>query len=399
MTQYVDWGEEASPISRPPSPFRVHDFFLFVVERKGRILWSTLAITVLALVIVVGWVKDNYDSTAVIMPPRQDQSVSALLSGQAGLAALGGGAVGGIGLNLKNPNDIYPSMLASRTLTTQLVRQFNLQQYYGKKHLSDAIKTLQRHTKIDLGQDNLIRITVTTHDANFSSQLANAYVARLHEMNTSLALTDAAQRRLFFEQQLDQEKALLSQAEVNLQQTQSNTGLFQPYGQGVLLVQNLATLREQITERQAAIDSFRTSVTKENPQYIAMKAQLTSLQKRLVALESSQQPPAPGDIEVPTVQLPKASLEYLRRFREVQQHEQLYALLLKQLDAAKIDEAKTAPVIQVIDPAIAADHSSGLSRWFLIPISSALALLLNILLAGAHYVYGTLRRLQADSVS
>lgn len=398
MKQYADWGESEVLGPRHPSPFRLQDLLQTVAARKRFIVWSTAAVTLLSLAAAVLLVKDSYDSTAVIMPPRQDQSIGALLSGQAGLASLSGAAIGGVGLNLKNPNEIYTSMLASRTLATELVNQFHLKQYYHKMRMSDTVKALLRHTNIELGKDNLIRITVRTHDPNFSSQLANAYVDRLHEMNTSLALTDAAQRRLFYEQQLSQEKDLLAQAETALQETQSKTGILQPTGQATMLVQNIAALWAQITEREAALDSLRTSVTEENSQYIMLKAQIASLQRRLAQLESSEKAPAPGDIEVPTAQLPKASLEFLRKYRDVQQHEQIYALLIKQLEAAKMDEAKTPPVIQVIDPAIPADRTSGISRWLLVLASAVAAFFLNMLLCCAIYIYTTLRRIQANGL-
>lgn len=398
MTRYADWGESEVLVPQRPSPFRLKDFVQTVAARKKFIVWSTTAVTLLS-VVAAALLRDNYHSTAVIMPPRQDESVSALLSGQGGLvSSLGAGAIGGIGLNLKNPNEIYTSMLASRTLTTELVNRFHLEQYYHKKRMSDAVKALLRHTTIELGKDNLIRITVSTHDPNFSCQLANAYVDRLHEMNTSVALTDAAQRRLFYEQQLDHEKDLLAQAETALEETQSKTGILQPAGQASMIAENVAALRAQITEREATLDSLRTSVTEENPQYIALEAQIISLQKRLAELESSEKAPAPGDIEVPTAQLPKASLEYLRKFRDVEQHEQLYALLLKQLEAAKIDEAKSAPVIQVIDPAIPADRIAWPSRWLLVPATLIAALFINILLCIVLYIYNTLRRVQASGL-
>jgi uncharacterized protein involved in exopolysaccharide biosynthesis len=51
----------------------------------------------------------------------------------------------------------------------------------------------------------------------------------------------------------------------------------------------------------------------------------------------------------------------------VKYHETLYELLAKQYEAARIDEAKAAPVIQVVDRAVPPDKKSGPHRlWILL---------------------------------
>jgi uncharacterized protein involved in exopolysaccharide biosynthesis len=397
MSRYEDWDDEDDRGPRRPSPFRVSEFLRVVRERRKFILLSSaiFAVVVFALSFLI---KDTYESTAVILPPRPDQSVSALLSGAGGnLSSLAaGGALSAV--SLKNPNEVYTSLLASRTLNTNIVNQFNLKAYYHKSTMEDAVKALEKHTTVELGKDNLIRIAVRTHDADFSSRLANAFVDQLHDMNTDLALTDSAQRRLFYQQQLDQEKVLLAKAETDLQETQTATGIIQPTGQADMVSRTISSLRAQITEREAELQSLKTFDAPGNPDYMQLEAQVGSLQGQLQRLENSAKTQTPGDIEVPTSQLPKSALEYARKYREVQQHEQVYALLLKQYEAAKIDESKTAPVIEVVDRAVPAERSSNPPRWLVTVGSFILALLLNVAWCAAVSVVTALRE-QESSVA
>ena len=66
-----------------------------------------------------------------------------------------------------------------------------------------------------------------------------------------------------------------------------------------------------------------------------------------------------GDVEIATRRVPERSLAYLRSVRDVAFQEALYELLAKQYEAARIDEAKSAPVIQVVDKAHPPDHRFG----------------------------------------
>lgn len=364
------------------------EIMLILARRKWLIVRNTLAAMIVAAIILL-LMKNRYDATAVILPPRQEQSISSLLSGQAGaLSALGGAGLSS-GL-LKNPNDIYAGLLQSRTVTSHLVNRFQLRNYYRVKYEQDAIKALLAHTKIELTKDNLIHITVTTYDPNFSSQMANAYVDELHTLNTNLALTDSSQRRAFFQEQIDREKAALSQAEADFQQMQKKTGLLLPNSQADMMARNVASLRAEITVREAEMESLKNYATEQNPAYQRLSSQIASLRQQLTQLENNEKAVTPGDIELPTSRLPAASQEYMRRYREVRLHEAVYQLLVKQFEAAKIDEAKSAPMIQVVDPAIPPERKSSPFRSLITLVIGILAFLFTCAWYVFSYGYGVI---------
>jgi uncharacterized protein involved in exopolysaccharide biosynthesis len=76
---------------------------------------------------------------------------------------------------------------------------------------------------------------------------------------------------------------------------------------------------------------------------------------------------------VPLANVPRAGLEYLRALREMKYHDMLFEVLSKQYEAAKIDEAKEAPVIQVVDPAIPPDRKSGPPRALITILTTVLS--------------------------
>jgi uncharacterized protein involved in exopolysaccharide biosynthesis len=110
---------------------------------------------------------------------------------------------------------------------------------------------------------------------------------------------------------------------------------------------------------------MNTFATEQNPDAIRLQQEIATLRGQLADLENSQKKITPGDIQVPAGQVPQATLEYVDKYRELQYHETLFELLGKQYEAARLDEAKSAPIIQVIDRAVPPDKKNGPPRLLL----------------------------------
>ncbi|HZQ42560.1 MAG TPA: Wzz/FepE/Etk N-terminal domain-containing protein [Acidobacteriaceae bacterium] len=336
---------------------------LLVLAHRRRLIFLVTAAGLLAGVMLSLLLKPNFTATAVILPPQQESSTASLLNQLGPLASLGGASA----LGLKNPADMYVGILGSRTIADNLIGQFKLQHVYKLKNMQETRKVLKSNTDIEAGKDGLIQISVTDHDPNRASELANAYVDQLYSMNSNLAITEAAQRRVFFDQQLNGEKKELENAEDDLRATEQKTGLIQLTSQAQMIINSIAQLRAEIASREVELQSLRTSSTEQNPDVIRVNEEIATMRAQLAKLEDNQHRQVqPGDIAIPAGNVPQESLEYLRKYREVRYHETLFDLLTKQYEAARIDEAKSAPIIQVVDHAIPPDKRSGPKRLLIL---------------------------------
>ena len=79
---------------------------------------------------------------------------------------------------------------------------------------------------------------------------------------------------------------------------------------------------------------------------------------------------APGFAGLGLGNVPTAGLEYLRAEHELAYRQALFDMLLKQYDVAKLDEAKEAAIIQVVEPAIIPDRKSSPKRALLVVLFS-----------------------------
>src|SRR5580658_9209314 len=379
-------------------PYESHilDLLILLSRRKWVILRTTLAGALLSAGIVM-LLPNRYTATASILPPQQSQSLATSMIGQ--LGALGPmAAMAQKDLGLKNPNDLYVGMLRSRTSEDALIRRFDLLRVYRDKKMSDARKNLESASTILLAKEGFISISVEDKDRNRAAQIANAYVDQLRLLTQDLAMTEAGQRRLFFERQLDLAKNNLAEAEQALKETEQKTGMIQLDGQAKAIIESVVKLRALIAAKGVELRAMRLFSTEQNPDVQLGEEQLSGMRAQLALME--RQSRGPGDVagnvelpagnvpadsvpagSVPAGNVPEAGLQYVRKLRDVKYAETIFELLAKQYEAARLDEAKSAAVIQVVDTAIEPDRKSWPPRAWIVGIITLLGFLASFMYA------------------
>ena len=286
--------ENQTITSQPTAPaddeINLLDLLIVLAKRKKMILSVTFGAALLAAGISL-LLPNIYTATSKILPPQSNQSssVNAIMLGQLGGLA---GAAGGLGL--KDPNALYIAMLKSRNIMERVVRRFDLQKVYEKKTMTDTLKALEGASSISAGKDGVITVEVDDKDPQRAATIANAYIEELNKLMQTFALTEASQRRQFFETQMKPARDKLTDAEITLDKT------------------------------------------------------------------------------------PNTSLQYMDALRNLKYQEALYEILAKQFEMAKLDEAKDAPLIQILDKATAPEKKSKPKRMLMVLIASVLAFFLSI---------------------
>jgi tyrosine-protein kinase Etk/Wzc len=370
--------ENGRAVQNPVREVSLLDIAVLLVRKKRFILRFVLGAIVLAIIVAL-ILPVSYDAEVVLLPPASpNSSVASALLGQLGnLGSLGPlSAVAGLGA--KTPTDMYVSLLKSRTVEDATVQRFGLMAEYRTKRLSDARKVFERRTSVVAGQkDGLIRITVEDHDSMRSAELANGYVEEFKKLSASLAITEAARRRLFFEQQLQPAKEQLAAAEEAMRKTEQATGVLQIDSQARALIESTAVLRAQVVAKEVQIQGMRSFATDDNPEIVLAKQQLAALQSQLDHIAGSQQDTG-SDLVMSKGRVTGAGLEYLRKYRDLRYKETVYELLTKELEIAKLDEAREGEIVQIVDPAVAPDKKSTPHRTLIVMGATFLAFFVAI---------------------
>jgi tyrosine-protein kinase Etk/Wzc len=347
------------------------DVVVVLLEKKRFIARFVLGATALAI-LTAFLLPVRYEGKVVLMPPAQNSSIGSALMGQLGSSGLGAlASLAGGSLGLKNPADMYVSLLTSRTVEDAMIQRFGLMQEYHEKKLADTRKVLERRTTAVAGaKDGLIRLTIEDREPKRAAELANGYVEEFRKLSATLAITEAARRRLFFEQQLQQAKDNLTAAENAMAKTQQSTGVLQIDSQARALIESAAILRAQVVAKQVEIEGMRSFATDDNPNLVLAKQELTALEAQLNRVAGSQQDLG-SDINLSKGRVTQAGMEYVRRFRDLKYQETVFELLAKEFEVAKLDEAREGAIIQVVDAPVVPDKKSFPPR-FLIIIASAI---------------------------
>jgi uncharacterized protein involved in exopolysaccharide biosynthesis len=290
-------------------------------------------------------------------------------------------SLAGHDLGLKNPNDIYIAMLESRIAGDALIQRFDLMRRYRSRSMDKARRELAQRTAVINGKDSIISIAYDDEDPRRAADISNAYVEELSKISATLAITEAGQRRLFYENQLRLAKEQLSGAEAALRVTQESTGLIEPEAQAKAIIESVAGLRAQIAVKEVQLRSMSAFATDANPDYVLTRREIAGLRGQLSQLERDTGAQPKGDLQIATEKVPEAGMEYLRRYRDVKYHETIFELVAKQYEMAKMDEARDIAVIQVLDPAIPPEKKSSPQRLSLVLVAVFGAALTAMLVA------------------
>ncbi len=325
--------------------------------KKRLIAMSTAAAAALALGVAF-FIPPWFTGTTVILPPQQQQSSAAAAISQLGaLAGLAGGLV-----NVKSPADQYVALMQSTTVSDSIIEKFKLQEVYDKKFRQDARRQLKENVRIGVGRkDGLITVEVDDHDPARAAAMANAYVDALRQLTNSLAVSEAQQRRMFFEQQLGQTKERLAKAQAALEES--------GFSQGALKVEpktaaeNYARLRAQATAAEVRLQTLRRMLAENTPEVMQQQAALNALREQVARAERQDDG--------------RSGSDYIDRYREFKYQEALFDIFVKQFELAKVDESREGALIQVVDVAQTPERKSGPKRALIAVVAAVLVLLLT----------------------
>ena len=365
----IPTGEEESEIN-----------LLDVLIALGQEKLTVIVVTVLAVVygvVISLTTPPTYLARTSIMPTQQGGGASALpgLSGLAGLSGLSGlsGAV-------KSSDQMYVAFMRSQSVQMALIDKLRLKERYGSKNLEEARISLTNNMSISSDKSSgILVIEAQDGDAEFAAQLANQQVQELNVILSRLAVTEAQQRRLYYEQQIAKAQQNLPVLEIRFKEAQKKSGV-----EVASLLSEYGTLPGQIAAKELQLQILSRFATAQNPEMKRLSTEISALRSQLSRyelshnqLKGSDKANTTGNVKATSPFQQEAAQAYV--ILKIQ--ETLLDGFVRQLEMAKFDEAKEGPVVQVLDVARAPEMRAQPQRKKLVVAYTVTGFVIGLVLA------------------
>ena len=202
-------------------------------------------------------------------------------------------------------------------------------------------------------------VEVDYKDPQFAADMANAHVEELHKLLARLAVTEAQQRRVFFEKQLDLAKTSLVRSEQALKSSGVNSSSLK--ANPAAAVAGMASLKAALTAQEIKVANMRGYLTESAPLFKQAQNELMVLRQQITKAETQDATKGAdkgSDVAMGSMVSTGVETDYIARYRDFKYHETLFELMAKQYEIARVDESREGAVIQVVDTAFPPQRKS-----------------------------------------
>jgi len=346
-----------------------------LVSLLGQHLKLLIVAPLLAGVVAIGityLIKPTFTATTVFLPPPLQQTSAAAALAQLGPLA---GLVGAAGA-IRTPADQYVALMQSVTVSDRIIDQFKLMEEYDTDYRVDARRALGNNVHITVGKkDGLITVEVDDYSPQRAAAMANQYVDELRELTSTIAVTEAQQRRVFFEHQLQQTKDKLIAAQQALAASGFSEGAIKAEPKAA--AEGYARLRAEMTAAEVRLQTMRGTLADDTPEVRQQQAAVAALRAQLGRLEQTSDA--------------RGGPDYVSKYREFKYQETLLDLFARQYELARVSESREGALIQVIDPATPPEKKSKPKRALTAIVTTLAAGLLLVMFVVVRHAWRTTR--------
>ena len=346
-----------------------------IVRWKKFIVYSTLIIcTIVAIYSLL--VEKKYQSTAKILPPRQE-SYGSLIGGIANLTStfLGGGQ-GGFSLPpLTSPSEVYKEFLESRALAEKLIVEFKLMEEFEIEYMEDALDLFWGNLDVEVTFAGFVNITYVDTDTLRVKELMDSLLLTLDSLNTQATINYHKRNRVYFEKQLEFIRSNLFQSEENLKIFQEKYGVLEiteQVKQLLTILTDLETQKMQLIFEKGVLDH---TLNKSSAQVRLLEIQINSIEKEITKIKNGTN----KNMAIGVNDIPDIAIKYADLLREQQINETINIFVQQQYEQARFYEEKDIPTIMVLDKPRYPKIRIYPKRRYMVIIAFLFSLFLNVI--------------------
>lgn len=248
------------------------------------------------------------------------------------------------------------TILTSRTFSEDVIRKFNLIEYFRiteadtLKAMDQAlIKLGKRMLSINLDETSgLISISIESKDKKLSFEIAKYYLQRLELYNQEYKLTRGKRNRQFFEQRVNEVRGEIDSLSIALKDFQKKHKAIDLQAQMLSVVELYSSTVSQQILNDIELEIAKSSLSPSSPAIVELEHRGKVIRDKIREFEkssSSLQPKYMLNID----NLPDLSLQYGQLMINLEIKKKVFEFLYPQYEAARIEELKDMPTLEIVD--------------------------------------------------
>jgi tyrosine-protein kinase Etk/Wzc len=336
--------------------------------------------------------KPVFTAQASVLQPKQGSngytamaalsSLSGTASGQ--LAALAG--LGGVSLGAGD--DFFPALLRTRAAQAWIVDHLKLKDRWDAPSAEAAQQRVAGAVGASIDRKTgLLLVYGNAPTADEAAELANAAVMALRATLGRLAVTEAQNRRAFFEAEIQKADTHLRELEQKFISSREKGGLQSFTALAESGLRTTTELRARLMVREMELQAARHFSGPQNADVLRLQNEVRTIQAELWRFETGR---------TAAQQLSPEHAQALQDFREMKIQEALLEGYSRQLAAARLEEAREGPLVQLVDDAVPPKLRSAPQRQKIVLTSAGIGLLVGVLLAFLRAWWGQAMQNPAD---
>ena len=331
--------------------------YVLALARKWRTLLAHgVFICIVAIIYAFFIVKKEYQSSITFLPPPSESSLGSLM--------------GGVSLPSMSSSDVTPAQIGticeSSALKRKVIEKFNLYEHYdltkNPAKFVNAEKRLNKDLSLISEVEGSIGIVKTTslslvgfHTSADTAFFMVNYAFSLIDSTVQTISADRAHKsRVFVETQLKQNKTRLDSLQIVVEQFQRKNKAYNIPEQLKMTTNAYAQLKSTMLANEMRINYLKSDFSVATAEIADLEKQNRLYGQKILQLETRQTPDVVPSFEAST----KLMLKLGNLMRDLETQNQVYMLLTKEFEQAKIKEAKYVSSLAVTDPAFIAEYKA-----------------------------------------
>lgn len=352
------------------------EIFRYLYRNKIGILGTSFAVAVIVAIITL-FISNRYTSTANLLPSQRPTLGFDLFSDEGGLSNLASSVLGS---GNSEESNRYIVLLSSYSTSKRVVEQFDLIEKYelvdSEAPMKFAIETLDERTTFESQEEGNFIIAVEDENPETAKQMADFYIKVLNEINTQIVTKDARQYREFIETRYQKALADMESLKMELIQFQNKYGVIELPEQVSTYFGLIGGLTAKQIESELKLKVLSETVTQSSDKYRNATIEYNSVTAALNEVYSDTNK---ANILLNFDELPIISANYYELMLQAEIQGEIQKFLLPIYEQAKMEEAKSLPIVSIVDSPIAPETKSYPKRSLIVIAAGVSAFILIVL--------------------